>query len=246
MVFWSSNARQFIFLPISGLFRSSKRPPFHNGTVFGAESSQFFFSLFIGLVLEFQLTCHSFYFPFLKLSFPYIYPRIFLLFFIYLLESFFKFSMSSTTPQKRRRKRPYHRARDRQRMVEYHHRCVVCYALERPQYHSTRLPCCDQFIHECCLINSVKHGPRGYSESSPRCPHCRSRIFIVDPEMDTDWPPWNPQTLPCFYLLHERFNYIHMRAQYLQGLYSCTYSETDDLFLNPPSTYQRPPGFPHP
>lgn len=33
-----------------------------------------------------------------------------------------------------------------------------------------------------------------------------------------------------------------MRAQYLQGLYS-TYSETDDLFSNPPPTYQRSPGF---
>ena len=67
------------------------------------------------------------------------------------------FSMSSTTTHKHNSKRPYHRARDRRRMEEYHHLCVVCYALEHPPNHSTRLLCCDQFIHECCLINS-HHG----------------------------------------------------------------------------------------
>ena len=67
------------------------------------------------------------------------------------------FLMPSTTTHKHNSKRPYHRARDRRRMEEYHHLCVVCYALEHPPNHSTRLLCCDQFIHECCLINS-HHG----------------------------------------------------------------------------------------
>ena len=67
------------------------------------------------------------------------------------------FLMPSRTTHKHNSKRPYHRARDRRRMEEYHHLCVVCYALEHPPNHSTRLLCCDQFIHECCLINS-HHG----------------------------------------------------------------------------------------
>ena len=67
------------------------------------------------------------------------------------------FLMPSTTTHKHNSKRPYHRARDRRRMEEYHHLCVVCYALEHPPNHSTCLLCCDQFIYECCLINS-HHG----------------------------------------------------------------------------------------
>lgn len=87
-----------------------------------------------------------------------------------------KLQMSTASKPKRR-----NRKRDEQRLATFlTTKCIVC---DTPrEMPSRRLPCCDMFVHEGCLLNCFRQDPHCLHCGGElfKCPRCHSMLFPIN------------------------------------------------------------------
>ena len=102
--------------------------------------------------------------------------------------------------------------RDKQRLQTFlQTKCLICYT--PGPVPSRRLPCCQVFMHESCLLKCFEHA----STSKRKCPHCRQEIYPINKgELE---PSCIPEGVFLFRLEFETFRAIKSLAEIADELW---------------------------